>query len=167
MKINITKFAQFLGKSGQYVRLLIEQGLPAEGTGRRGRQVFVHTDEAITWLLARERAKVEAELAPDDATASAATKRLRAAQADLAELDASERRGELVAFEDIKQVVLASSMTYRQQLLALPGRMAQQMAACTDPAMTHSKLLEECCRILQLVSDELNQLADAAEDASQ
>jgi phage terminase Nu1 subunit (DNA packaging protein) len=83
LKVNQTRFADVIGKSPQYVALLVEQGMPAERSGKRGAAVFIHTEKAIAWLILRERQKVEAELAPTGATAEAETRRLRSAQADL------------------------------------------------------------------------------------
>ena len=156
MKVNITKFAEFLGKSGQYVRLLVQQGMPAEGGGRRGQQVFIDTEKAIKWLLARERAKAEAELAPADATSEAATKRLRTAQADLAELEAAERRGELVSAEDVKQFVFRIANIAKGQIAALPSRCAASLAACkADTASIHAHLKGETDQTLNAIANEL------------
>lgn len=163
MKVNMTKFAELIGKSGQYVSLLIDQGLPAERSGKRGQQVFLDTAKAIAWLLARERQKVEDEIAPDGTKVGAETKRLRAAQAQIAELEAAERRRELVVMEDVRQVVMAAGVVFAQQLDALPGRMANEMAACSDPAIAHAKLRDECRRIRQATAQEFARIEVAVE----
>src|SRR5262245_47374861 len=115
MRVNQSKFAQLLCKSDQYVALLVQQGLPAERSGRRGPQVFIETGPAIDWLLSREFQKGQADVGPAGSL-DGETRRLRGAQADLAELEAAERRGSLVPLEDVQialneyTVIIATQM---------------------------------------------------------
>lgn len=159
--VNITQFGEIIGKSGQYVGMLITQGMPAERSGRRGAQVFIDTAKAIAWLIERERTKVEAELAPADSTTAAATKRLRTAQADAQEIENKVRRTELIDAEDVQQVLFLVTGSIKSHLQALPGRMAASVAACQGnmPAI-HAKLRDEVNRALEIMSDQLNKFAE-------
>jgi phage terminase Nu1 subunit (DNA packaging protein) len=148
LKVNQSRFAEIVGKSGQYVALLIEQGMPAERSGKRGAAVFIDTGAAIAWLIARERLKVEAELAPNGETVEAETKRLRAAQADLAELEAAEKRGELAPVEDVRIAFSETMVILRMQMEAVASRCAAPLVGRTSAAEIRAYLLGEIRRAL-------------------
>src|SRR5687768_3645400 len=121
--------------------------MPAERTGKRGAAVHIDPAKAIRWLLQRERAKVESVLAPDGTTTGAETKRLRAAQADLAELEAAERRGDLMPYDDVKRWASEATVIFTSQLEGLPGRMANTLAGMDDAAQIRQALHDEVRRI--------------------
>lgn len=143
MKLNQSKFAQLIGKSGQYVALLVEQGLPAQRRGRRGSEVIIDGPRAIAWLLERERQKVRAELAPEAPTTEAETRRLRAAQADLVELEAAERRGELAPVEDMQVAANETMVIVRTTMEAIASRCAAELAGMTQAGLIRHYLLGE------------------------
>jgi phage terminase Nu1 subunit (DNA packaging protein) len=157
LRVNQAKFAEILGKSPEYVRLLSEQGMPAERNGKRGAQVFIHTEKAIAWLVQRERLKVEAELAPNGATVEAETRRLRGAQADLCELEAAEKRGDLVPVEDVQIAISESNVILRGQMEAVASRCCGSLAAMRDAAQIRHYLLGEIRRALSAAAARLEE----------
>jgi len=161
LKVNQTKFAEIIGKSSEYVRVLVEQGMPAERSGKRGAAVLIHTEQAIAWIVHRERLKVEAELAPNGATAEAETKRLRAAQADLAELEAAEKRGELVRAEDVQIAINETMLLLRLQMEAIASRCAAALAGMTDAAQIRHYLLGEIRQVLRAGAARLQEWAQS------
>lgn len=76
------------------------------------------------------------------------TARLRAAQAELAELDAAERRGELAPVDDYQVAVNEAMVILRSQIDGLSGRYATQLAGMSDPAEIRQLLKDETDRIL-------------------
>ena len=157
MNVNQRKFGQIVGKSGEYIRLLIEQGMPAEGSGQRGAAVRIDTAAAIAWLLERERKKAEAEHSP--ATTESETRRLRAAQADLTALEVSEKRGELISAELARTVLSEGIAVMVQALEGLPGRLATTFAAETSAAAIDDRLRRELRQARALMAAKFEKLA--------
>jgi phage terminase Nu1 subunit (DNA packaging protein) len=91
------------------------------------------------------------------------TARLRSAQAEAQELEVAQKRRELLDREVVKQAVLSAGAVFNAQLDALPGRMANELAACNDPALVRAKLRDECRRILEATAAEFARLADEAD----
>lgn len=88
------------------------------------------------------------------------TARLRRVQADREELELAKSKGELMHIEDVRQVVLAANVVFASQLEALPGRLANELAALTNPALILAKLRDECRRVREAVANEFQRLAD-------
>lgn len=156
--VSQTEFAEIIGKSSEWVRQLAKQGLPSERTNGRGKGVMIDTAAAINWLISRERTKQ----IPDDEDSSldSETRRLRAAQADLAELDLSERRGELAPVEDYLIASQEAMVIVASQMDGLPGRVASQLAGITDAAEIRQLLLDETRRIRAAAAARLESWAD-------
>lgn len=82
--------------------------------------------------------------------------RREAALADMAEIDVSERRGELVSVEDARRDVYDKFTIVKTKLLGVPARLAQRLP---ELARTVQPLAEE------LIREALEELAGAASDA--
>lgn len=127
--------ADALGISPRQLRRAEERGCPKDLDGARA------------W---RAR-NVPSKDAPENAGIVDETARLRAAQAELAELDAAERRGELAPVDDYQIAANEAMVIMASQLDGLSGRFATQLASMTDPA-----------EIRQLLKDETDRIRDAS-----
>lgn len=87
------------------------------------------------------------------------TTRLRAAQADREEIEVAVRRGELMERELVRTVCVEAVVVFNSQMDSFPGRMANELAAISDPALMQERLDEECRRISAAVAQEFRKLA--------
>jgi phage terminase Nu1 subunit (DNA packaging protein) len=90
-------------------------------------------------------------------------KRLIKAQADNAECEYQIRRGELVALDVVKQILNEVAVLYGSSLDALPGRLAQELAGISDPAIVKIKLFDECRQLRNLTAEHLQRFAETEE----
>lgn len=122
-----TALAKALGISREMVHRLVNLGMPC-----------------TTVKAAREwrKANLQQPAAEDD-TIAGQTKRLRAAQADLAELEAAEQRGELSPTDEMQNAWSEAFVQLRTQTEAIAGRCAAQLSVMTDPAEIRAYLLNE------------------------
>lgn len=83
---------------------------------------------------------------------AAETARERRAKADLAELDLAAKRRELVARTDVESLVRGLAVAARETLLALPSRIAAELALLESAEAMERKLTGELtlvCRAMQ------------------
>lgn len=93
---------------------------------------------------ARElRAKVDA--LPDDSIPELNESRARREhyQAELAKLQVTQQRGELVPVDQVKKEAFALGRSVREALANLADRLSHQLAGETDPARIHKVLSDE------------------------
>ena len=90
--------------------------------------------------------------AEEPESAATATERLKAAQADLAELKLERERGELVLAKDVERRLVAVFTACKTRLLAIPSRARQAL-----PELTNAGVLV----IEDLVREALEELAEA------
>jgi hypothetical protein len=83
------------------------------------------------------------------------------AQADNAECKYQMKRGALVALDAVEQVLNEVAVLYGSSLDALPGRLAQELAGISDPAILKAKLFDECRHIRNLTAGHLERFAKA------
>ena len=74
-------------------------------------------------------------------------------QAQLAKLELDRRRGELVRADEVRITAFNMARKARDQLIALPERVAPMLAAAEDPADVQRILEEEIERICQEIAD--------------
>lgn len=118
--------------------------------------------EYLAWRAANivPRTNLRRSALPEAVNVGEQTARLRRAQADREELEIAERRGELIPAEEVKQAVLLAAGVYASQLDALPGRLANELAALNDPALILDRLRAECNRVRAATASALDELAD-------
>ena len=99
--------------------------------------------------------KRRVELLPDDAIPDLQTSRERREhyQAELAKIDATARRGELVPVEHVKKEAFTAGRVVRDALLNIPDRVAHQLAGEVDPASIHQMLSGEIVQALAGLAD--------------
>ena len=85
--------------------------------------------------------------------------RREAAEADLAELELKERRGELVKKADVEREAFAVQRALRDRLTGIPDRIAPMLAAETDVAKCHEIVASEIRAALREIVQELAEAA--------
>lgn len=104
---------------------------------------------------ARQREPVDRQPAePRGVPPLATSKQLKAAyEAMLAELSLKERKGELVSKREVTAEAFALARAVRDGMMAIPDRLAPQLAATTDARKVHTLLSEEIRIALRGLAD--------------
>lgn len=155
---NKNEFAKIVGISARQVTNWIAAGMPAEGTGKKGSPLRIDTAKAIAWLIAQADAKngsKQSELTQE-------RRRLVAAQARKAELQARQLEGELIRMEDAQIVVNEGFAAVAGQVRCLGSRLAGELANMTNPTEIRSRINSETDQILNAASVQLKKLAAQA-----
>lgn len=140
--------AHLLGITSRQVQRLAKAGiLPRSARGSYDLAAGVQA-----WGAYLSQGKATAELGSE-------RRRLIAAQAYRAEVENRRIDGELLLREDVTIVVSAAMATVATALDALGGRLANELAAESDPGVIRQKLLAETRRIRTQASDQLRNLA--------
>lgn len=79
--------------------------------------------------------------------------RIKKAKAEVAELELKELRGELHRAEDVEAIVTDSALLIRSMLMALPGKLAVDLAGISDAAEVADKIKKEVYSILNRLSE--------------
>jgi len=124
----IAVIAKLLDLSERRVQQLSREGVIPKAT--RGQYDLIGSVRGYVRYLRDQAAKAQAG-APDYASERA---RFLRARADLAEMEAEQKRGSLLAAEDVETAWIAVLARLRTRLLALPDRLAPLVHAETSPA---------------------------------
>lgn len=102
-----------------------------------------------------EELKRSIDRLPDDAIPDLNESRARKEhyQAELAKLQVSQQRDELVSTEQVKREAFAAARSVRDSLMALPDRLAAQLAGTSDVRLCHTLLTEELRVALRSLAD--------------
>jgi len=160
MECNRDEFAELIGRSTGWISKMLDFGMPAIRSRRKGSPVRINTAEAIPWLL--EQAKAEAKPA-----AESQRERLAREQADKVALENAASRGELVRSADVEALVLETIAQLGSVLDGVPGRLANELAGLADPAEIRARLMQELRGARSAFADRLAQLADAGEQLAE
>lgn len=150
--MNKKQFAALVGRSPRQVSNLIHEGMPAAGSGKKGSPLHIDPPKAVQWLLNRAESRNSSPLSEE-------RRRLVAAQAERAELETAQRKGQLLDIEDVQIVVNEGTAIFVGQKRSMGSRLAGQLAGMTDPRAILKLLNAENDKILQATSDKLYSLA--------
>ena len=145
-EVSTSELACVLGITARYVRQLTEDGqLEKIKQGHYALcasvQKYIDSREAVTEDDAKlERAKRTAEVT------------LKASKAHIAKMEADELRGKMHRSEDVEAVTADLIYTLRGSLLALPGRLAVDVAAVKTPAEAAEVIRREVALLMQELS---------------
>ena len=146
--------AKIFGVSTRRVEQLKTEGI-IKGQGKPTKYDLLPTIQAYIKYLSdkangREKKEVDAQLETEKLTAE---KRIKMAKAEMAELELKEMRGELHRASDVEAITTDHVLYLRSMLMALPGKLAVDVAAINSAP--------ECAdRIKQEVYTVLNSLAN-------
>jgi phage terminase Nu1 subunit (DNA packaging protein) len=72
-----------------------------------------------------------------------AKRRYTQAQAELKELELAEKRSQMVSVEDVMPILADELANVRSRLMAMPGRLAVELAAVSDAAAIERLIADE------------------------
>ena len=145
-EVSTSELACVLGITARYVRQLTEDGqLEKIKQGRYALcasvQKYIDSREAVTEDDAKlEKAKRAAEVT------------LKTSKAHIAKMEADELRGKMHRSEDVEAMTADLIYTIRGSLLALPGRLAVDVAAVKTPAEAAEVIRREVALLMQELS---------------
>lgn len=158
------EFAQWYGRSKAWVSKMIAAGRVVMDPGT----ALVRVPQTLELL----RATAAGYQAPEGGAApspmwASARERKEAAQAEMAEMEVAERRGELTPAADVRAAAVAAAVALRNGLEMLPERLAPQVAGLSDEAAIRGLIAHEVEAALTEVAHKLGQLApDSAAQAA-
>lgn len=74
-------------------------------------------------------------------------------QAELAAMQVAQQRGELVSAEDVRREAFRCGREVRDNMLAIPARLAPELAGCNDPRTVYLRLEQEIITALRTLAD--------------
>lgn len=144
---------QLLGLSSRRIEQLVSDGVIAR-EGHPAKYPLVDAVQAYIGQLktttSKRKQKENPELEKDKLEGEA---RIKQAKAEMAELELKELQGELHSAEDVEAITTDHVLYFRSMLMALPGKLA------VDLAGTHTAA-EQSARVKQEVNFVLDQLAE-------
>lgn len=159
------ELAERLGITTRSVTNYVQEGMPQRT--KSGRPVYSWPDCREWWTKKiREDGRSTREAAGDeDRKEQMAEARLRTAlaEAEAAELDLAERRGQLVTVDFMRGEFERMAQALRARLLALPTAWAARLGACEttiDRQLALQDAVNELLPVLQAAADDDGQAAD-------
>ena len=154
--ISKSDFARLRGVSPAAVSKAISSGrIAAAVVTHGGRELLALALATDLWQRNTLAQDVAAADPPGDDVADLNTSRRRLLhhRATLAELEAMQRRGELVPVSEVKAEAFSLARAVRDALMGLPDRVAPLLAATADAAQCHRLLSEEIRVALRGLAD--------------
>lgn len=142
-EVSTSELACVLGITARYVRQLTEDG--ALEKIRQGRYMLCASVQKYIDSRGAE-SKDEAKLERDRKAAEVV---LKTSKAHIAKLEADELRGRMHRSEDVEALTADLIYTIRSSLLALPGRLAVDVAAVETPAEAAEVIRKEVALLMQ------------------
>ena len=169
--VNKKGLAEICGVDPRTVGNWIDEGMPVDGGGGRGRAVEIDTKKVIDWLIVREISKrygdeeAEGSGGRKGSDEDRALKRLRGEEIALR---LEIKRKEVAPVEGFMDIALRIASVFASQLDGLSSRTCSALAAMDDPAEIRAYLHGETRQIRastaeQLV-DEIQQLITEADE---
>lgn len=149
--ISSQEVADIIGKSLRTVQDLGKKGiLSCEKKGNRSMYdlytVIREYCEYVAQLNKKDFASMEEAKAYEDI-------RIKRAKAEIAELELKELKGSLHAAEDVESMTTDLVLVIRSSFLALPGRIAAELAEMDDASEISERLKKEIYDILRDLSN--------------
>ena len=148
-EVGTSELACVLGVTARYVRQMAEDGLlPKVEQGR-----FLLADSVQRYIKhATKDAMTEEDVKLDKAKRTAEVT-LKASKAQIAKMEAEELKGKMHRSEDVKAVTEGLVYAIRGALIALPGRLAVDVAAAGTPAEASEIIRKEIYKVMRELSD--------------
>jgi phage terminase Nu1 subunit (DNA packaging protein) len=141
--VNAEKVAQALNLTESRVHQLVKEGLPKEARGQF---------DAVKCLLFYTRylqRALEKKAVPilDGGFVGEREERVRLlrAEADLKEIELAKQRSQLIALDDVEQMLTDLVLTTKARIMAIPPRLSPELVGETSRVMIQAKL-EKACR---------------------
>lgn len=146
--VSTKTFAQTIGVTVRRVQQMIQDGtVKTSGKGRL--PLFDNVQRYVSFMTGSTMTEEEKKIEKGRRTAET---KLKVAKAERAMLELNELKGKMHRSEDVEALTQDMCDTIRNTLLALPGRLATDVALCDSP--------EECSAIIKdTVYELLNELS--------
>ena len=146
--------AKIFGVSTRRVEQLKTEGI-IKGQGKPTKYDLLPTIQTYIRYLSdkangREKKQTDAELETQKLEAES---RYKKAKADMAELELKELKGELHRASDVEAITTDHVMFLRSMLMALPGKVAMDMAAIQTAPEAAERMKQEVYSILDRLSE--------------
>lgn len=128
-EVSSSELACVLGITGRNIRQLVEDGQLEKVDGR-----FILSDSVQRYVAFKSKRDKDDEEQRLDKARRTAEVTLRASKAQIAKMEADELRGKMHRSEDVAAMTEDLIYTIRGSLMALPGRLAVDVATVTTPA---------------------------------
>ncbi|MFA0194467.1 terminase small subunit [Vibrio sp. 10N.222.55.E8] len=161
-KVNRNEFAELVGYSPKWIGTFIDEGMPHEGGGGRGKPLIIDTESAIKWLIEREVKKQLGETESEDNTPKAGTKDgeellLTKAKRRKAEVEAKKAEESVIDLQDVGQFLYAISTLFGNECNGLGARLAPEVAPVDEPAKCKHIIDVECRRVRASTADRIRE----------
>ncbi len=134
-----------------FQRLLAEPGAPPRLENAIGRQSGLPVEPFAKWL----RSRIAAELGTDENLSPQAERaRLDRARAELAELELSRRRRELIPVDEVAQAWSEQVTIAKNRLLSLPSRVSSDVLRLKTQRAIENALKDAVIQILTELSND-------------
>lgn len=143
--VNTTSMAVLTGLSARRVQQLIQDGTFT--TERKGLMRAGDTLRKYHDLL--KNSKMDAEDRKMEKARRAAEVRMKVSKANIASLEADELNGKMHRSEDVMAMTEDLVYTIRGALIALPGRVAVDVAACNTAAEASEVIQKEVHKVMR------------------
>jgi phage terminase Nu1 subunit (DNA packaging protein) len=146
--------AKIFGVSTRRVEQLKTEGI-IKGQGKPTKYDLLPTIQAYIKYLSdkangREKREADAQLETDKLSAE---KRIKTAKAEMAELELKEMRGELHKASDVEAITTGHVLYLRSMLMALPGKLAVDVAALDSAPECADRIKREVYFVLESLSN--------------
>lgn len=128
-EVSASELACVLGITGRNIRQLVEDGQFEKVDGH-----FILSDSVQRYVAFKSKREKDDEEQRLDKARRTAEVTLRASKAQIAKMEADELRGKMHRSEDVAAMTEDLIYTIRGSLMALPGRLAVDVAAAVTPA---------------------------------
>lgn len=151
--VGAKELAELFGVTTRRVEQLKAEGI-IQGEGRPTRYKLVPTIKAYIKYLSdkangREKKQTSAQQEEEKLKAEV---RIKKAKAKTAELELDELQGKMHRAEDVEAIVTAHVYEVRSMLMAMPGKLAIDLAALHTPAEVSERVRQEVYYILEHLS---------------
>jgi phage terminase Nu1 subunit (DNA packaging protein) len=137
--------AQLLGISEEALRRAVNnRACPVHERGGDGKQSSYFWPDVVAWRIQ--------DVMPNDLSVERA--RLAKEQADRAEMQNAERRGQLVDVDDVRREWSGMVLAFRAKMLALGRKLATRLKNVSDPAAIESRITTEVNAALEELADD-------------
>lgn len=136
--VDVGKVASALNLTEQRVQQLVKEGLPREARGQ------YDPVKCMLWYIRYLQNALEKKAVPtlDGGFVGEREERVRLlrTQADLAEIELSKQRSQLVSVEDVEKATTDLIVTTKARIMAVAPRLAPQLLGETSRMMVHAKI---------------------------
>lgn len=168
--VTVSALASMLGVTRETINAHVrDRGAPIVFQGRAGVPSRISAGDYLAWRLAeQERAIMQADGGDDEDGESFNEKREKARRAkylaDITEMDALERQGQLVTIDAASAALSEELSTVSAALSNIPGRLSTRLSTMSDPREIRGYLKREIDGVLRGMCDADDLVARAVGD---